>query len=386
MDHIHTTDNSSPHPTENPTASLIQGDPSLLTPNRREPDAEHLPWYSLPPSTTNCQYPDKPPPRSNPLFRGFERPNFSRIAILTGLCLVTYPLFYLLTFVAKDKSLFIVRAVVSVWCWVVGFALGYILLSKIGARHLEAASEFASVGCSRLSKSLFRIAWATVVHTSHKGDGMKLRDLARSSSNPQSFIPALHLFRSRFKNRNTTGRSRKSYESVLGLSSVPRLLTLPQQATMVPVLRILPRYRHPWSPISFPIRTCHRDQNLLRRTCHRPASLYILILEQNRRKVYREVLIAGDLSEEDVSRANYVTLNYRGSAPETAELVYGKETVYFVQPNLAQFVPGGSGAGTFNPPTSIILRVPPNNTLAVTGRDALLNNTGVVLRYAPLAR
>ena len=61
---------------------------------------------------------------------------------------------------------------------------------------------------------------------SSKGDGMKLRDLARSSGDPTSFVPALHLFRSRFKNQDTTGRSRKSYESVPKLSFVVHLLTL----------------------------------------------------------------------------------------------------------------------------------------------------------------
>jgi len=36
----------------------------------------------------------------------------------------------------------------------------------------------------------------------------------------------------------------------------------------------------------------------------RPALfLYFLILEQNQRKVYREVFIAGDLSQDDVARA-----------------------------------------------------------------------------------
>ena len=41
---------------------------------------------------------------------------------------------------AKDKSLFVVRLMVSAWCSVAGFVLGYIL--KIGAQHLEAASKF----------------------------------------------------------------------------------------------------------------------------------------------------------------------------------------------------------------------------------------------------
>jgi len=152
-----------PHPAENPAAPLIQVDPSLPTPGGRESDAEDSAWYSPPPSTANLQYADesrpssrqslhpKPAaprfwlPRPKPLFRGFERPNFPRVVILSVLCLITYPAFYILTFVAKDKSLFTVRLIVAVWCSGVGFALGYILLS-IGAQYLEAASESEHAG------------------------------------------------------------------------------------------------------------------------------------------------------------------------------------------------------------------------------------------------
>jgi len=77
-------------------------------------------------------------------FDGFEEPSYPRITTLTVLCLVTYPAFYILTLVAKDRSLFIVRAIVGVWCWVAGFILGYFLF-EIGAQHLEAASKSALV-------------------------------------------------------------------------------------------------------------------------------------------------------------------------------------------------------------------------------------------------
>jgi len=134
------------NPAEDSGPSLIQTDGLPPTPNGREFDAEHPARPSLPPSTTNFQYgnfqhDDKSRPRPKPLFRGFERPSFARIAIFTVLCIVTYPAFFLLTFVAKDKSLFVVRVIVSIWCSGVGFALAYILL-RIGAQHLEAASKF----------------------------------------------------------------------------------------------------------------------------------------------------------------------------------------------------------------------------------------------------
>ena len=156
MEHPHPRENdSNPNPTDNPAEPLIQADPSLSTQNSEV-------WPSPPHSTTNSQYADdsrfsslqslRPKlanlgfalPRSKQLFRGFERPSFSRIAILTVLCLIIYPAFYILTLVAKDKSLFIVRLIVAMWCSGIGFALGYILL-KIGAQHLEAASEFTLV-------------------------------------------------------------------------------------------------------------------------------------------------------------------------------------------------------------------------------------------------
>jgi len=155
-------DDPRPHPTEGSAVPLIQADPLLLTPNRREFDAERPVPPSPSPSTPNVQHPEKSrlsslqslrskltssisgPPQSKPLFRGFERPSFSRIVILTVLCLITYPAFILLTLAAKNKSLFTVRVIVSIWCSGIGFVLGYILL-KIGAQHLEAASKFSSV-------------------------------------------------------------------------------------------------------------------------------------------------------------------------------------------------------------------------------------------------
>jgi len=146
MDHLRIRDdNSSPRPAENENSAepLIQPHPSILTPNTRALDVEDPSWPSIPPATsTSSQYADKSPrPRSKPLFQGFERPSFLRIATLTVLCAVTYPAFYVLTLVAKDQSLFIVRLIVSTWCSGIGFALGYVLL-KIGSRHIEAASEF----------------------------------------------------------------------------------------------------------------------------------------------------------------------------------------------------------------------------------------------------
>jgi len=221
---------------------------------------------------------------------------------------------------------------------------------------------------------------------SHEGDGMKLRDLARSSSSPTSFMPALHVFRSRFRNRETSRCSRRSYESVPASSSTMRLLILLQQATVVPILGILRRPHHPGSPVTLPIRTHHGDQNICQRTCHRPAPLlFSLIFGQNQHNVYSEVLIAGDLTKEDIlqMRDNGGFFLSNAPASDTGEFAYDGDTVYFAQPSLSQFVPGGSGPGAFDQSIFIYdLNHTPNNTLAFTGRNATNRNTGVVLRYA----
>ena len=146
MEHVYTREsNTSSHTPEDPTAPLIQAGPPLSIPNGGDFDAECPARPSPSSSTTKSQRADKPSLRSKPLFQGFERPSFSRIAILTVLCVLTYPTFYLLTLVARGKSLFVVRLIVGMWCSVVGFAIGYFLL-KTGAQHLEATSEFMPAG------------------------------------------------------------------------------------------------------------------------------------------------------------------------------------------------------------------------------------------------
>ena len=128
-------DEFNPYAIDNWSPPLI-----LLTPNRREFDAQDTDKSQFP--TRQSLYPkfNLDNLRSKPLFQGFETPNFARIAIFIVLCLVAYPALYILTLVAKDKSLFTVRLIVAMWCSGVAFALGYTLL-RIGVKHIEAASE-----------------------------------------------------------------------------------------------------------------------------------------------------------------------------------------------------------------------------------------------------
>jgi len=111
--------------------------------------------------------------------------------------------------------------------------------------------------------------------------------------------------------------------------------------------------------------------------------LYFLTLRQNQRKVYHEVLIAGDLTQEDVARAAAKVWSlYPDSRKvfDTTEFVYDNDTVYFAQPSLSQFVHGGSGVGTFNPPVPIVEKDPSNDTLALMGGNALKSDNGAVIR------
>jgi len=145
--HFRLSDDWSPPLTADSVTPFFHVDPFPLTPIKREFDDEGR--------TLNFQYTDRSqfstrrrfssasfdyPQRSRPSFRRFEKPSFTRIAIITLSCLIAYPALYVVTLVARDLPLFTVRVIVAVWCSAIGFALRYSLLG-IGVRHIEAASE-----------------------------------------------------------------------------------------------------------------------------------------------------------------------------------------------------------------------------------------------------
>ena len=147
---------------------------------------------------------------------------------------------------------------------------------------------------------------------------------------------------------------------------------------------VLRHPRHPESPVTLPIWTYHGHRNFCRCTCRGPASfMHFLILGQNRRRTYHEVLVTGDLSEEDLQWMTPAELQYRRGTPDIAEFVYNNDTVYFAQPSVSQFVLGGSA---FNRPAPIGLKGPSNDTLVLMDRDAPKSDISAVIRYAPAAR
>ena len=60
----------------------------------------------------------------------------------------------------------------------------------------------------------FRKAWATVIHLSHgdNGPGIKLRELARTTHQPESAVSGVRLLWTRLSNRGTDRRARRSVE------------------------------------------------------------------------------------------------------------------------------------------------------------------------------
>lgn len=70
----------------------------------------------------------------------FERPNYLHIFLHAVVCCAAYPIIYVGTIFAKDKSLFWARLLVGLWCAGVGVTIGWSLI--ISARkYTEAAGE-----------------------------------------------------------------------------------------------------------------------------------------------------------------------------------------------------------------------------------------------------
>lgn len=80
-------------------------------------------------------------PKEHPFSRNFEAPHWWYIGLHATLCLISYPIILLFILVAKDRSLFWTRFIVSAGCGLIGFMLGLSLL-RMGKSFLEASSEW----------------------------------------------------------------------------------------------------------------------------------------------------------------------------------------------------------------------------------------------------
>lgn len=136
-----------------PTSATTPRFPSFtspFSPNRRQFDSHSSEYWT--PSSPSHVVKEKrktlvlpsglPTPKTSarPIFKGFERPDWRQLAVHVFGCFISYPVMYLVTLAAKDRSLFLTRVLVATWASVVGFCLAFSLV-VFATKYLEAASE-----------------------------------------------------------------------------------------------------------------------------------------------------------------------------------------------------------------------------------------------------
>lgn len=143
-------------PSSSNSATLLYPPTSVtpqFSPNRRPSDVDSETWgrptapYLLEEKRTrstsllpiNIALPKFDGPQPKTIFKGFERPDLKQLALHILICFASYPVMYLVTLIAKDRSLFIVRAVVAIGSAGVGFCLAFSLVA-FATKYLEAAS------------------------------------------------------------------------------------------------------------------------------------------------------------------------------------------------------------------------------------------------------
>ncbi|KAK0237149.1 hypothetical protein EDD85DRAFT_599337 [Armillaria nabsnona] len=242
----------------------------------------------------------------------FEASEWPKIIIHIILCLVAYPILTLFVLIARNKTLFWSPLFVSVSCGAIGFALGLSLLS-LARPFLEAAT------------------WAMIIHQSRISDapGFRLSDLAAPSRDPTSAWPALQLLWSRFMYPGTTRRERRHYDKrPWSLAILFFLLNAILAASLTFILG--------------------RIVNISTSASHQHTE-------------YQEVTVEGDLSENDISTTGALTPTFNDfkltwtlspfaahrSLPIALSYPWNADTVYFSEASLSQFLPDGSGFGTF---------------------------------------
>jgi len=79
----------------------------------------------------------------------------------------------------------------------------------------------------------------------------------------------------------------------------------------------------------------------------------------------------------------WTLLPYGTSPPDHVEFAYGNDTVYFPQPSLSQFGPGGSGLGVFDANRTASLKDGESDTklALLRNRNTPKDGVGVGLRY-----
>ncbi|KAF8919143.1 hypothetical protein CPB85DRAFT_881024 [Mucidula mucida] len=289
----------------------------------------------------------KPPPcHPLPFAQSFEQPHWRKIALHIFLVALAYPILLIFVIIARDKSLFWSRFVVSIGCGIIGFGLGLSLIN-LGRPFLEAAT------------------WATIIHQSrmNEASGVRLRDLAATSQDPTSAFSALRLLWTRWMYPGTTRRNRKRYDSRPWSLAIAFFLLLVITAAALPF--ILGRI------VSITTNVTHQ------------------------RVEYYEIPVKGDLSDNDIASGSALQkifedewaitwtlapFSTHGSLPPAISYPWEGDMVYFSEAISSQFVEGGSGFGTFEEETTTP-SLDAQDTKEVSLSATVAVDPGSLLRY-----
>ncbi|KAK7051334.1 hypothetical protein VNI00_004834 [Paramarasmius palmivorus] len=247
---------------------------------------------------------------------GFERPEWGKILLHIGLCVAAFPVLLLFVFIARNRNLFWCRAIVGIGCGLIGVSLGLSLV-QLGKRFLEAAT------------------WATLIHQSNvprDAPGIRLRDLSSTVEEPTSMWAGLRLMWARYMYTGTARRARKAYD------------------------------KRPWTLVILFFLASSTLASVLPFILSRIVDIETRIVHTGRQGSYNEVRVKGDLSPQDIQKADKLRDVFEtfqltwtlspfssfGNLPPVITLQDSEgEDVYFAEATRSQFLPGGSGFGTF---------------------------------------
>ncbi|KAF4602487.1 hypothetical protein EYR40_005696 [Pleurotus pulmonarius] len=319
IDYRRQDDDVYPNPHRRTVSDASSSDESLTTTPRIP--SQQTAYVALLPHTHDkppTAFPPPPPSRSgrqNLFARSFEAPDWRLLVLHTVLCLLAFPTLLVFTIIARNRTLFWTRFIVSIGCGLVGFFLA-ISLINMGKAFLEAAT------------------WATLIHQSQldEASGIKLKDFAALSDDPTSAWSALRILWDRTMYTGTARSKRKRYDSRIWTLFIVFFLFLITAAAALPFI-------------------LGRIVDITTRVEHQHLA-------------YTEVSVKGDLTDNDITQAaalqpafnNFnLTWTLSGFATEdnTASAVSfpweaDNDNVYFAEVTRSQLRPNGHGLGTFD--------------------------------------
>ncbi|KAL0949830.1 hypothetical protein HGRIS_009865 [Hohenbuehelia grisea] len=278
------------------------------------------------PNAYQTHFHEPPPAREHPFSKSFEPPDWRLLVLHVAACVLAYPILLIFVLIAKEKSLFWTRFIVSCGCGAVGFCLGLSLLN-LGKSFLEAAT------------------WATLIHQSRVTDapGIRMRDFAAASQDSASAWNAVRLLWNRMTYSGTARRQRRTYDRRRWSLYIVFFLAVIVVSASLPF---------------FLGRLVDINASMM----HQSTS-------------YHEVLVKGDLSSGDIAKAQVLQnafndfrltwtlspFSAHGGLPPPVAFTWSNDTVFFSETTKSQLCEDGSGLGTFETSTT----APVNTTSSI---------------------